>query len=245
LQNVLVSDDGPVRIITINRPEKANSVNSAMAIAMQEAMVAFEESDQRVAIITGAGPKAFSTGADMRDIPEIWRMMPTVGFRSQKPIIAAVNGWCVGGAFMTVVMCDLCVAGSSARFSYPEGRIGHTGGVAAALAGRVPHKIAMEILFLGDAITAQRAYDVGLVNKVVADDEVLPEALKMAHQLAGYAPMVMAMLKRFITDKVLPKGPSELMLAAQAEVRSVFNSADMKEGLAAFAEKRSASYIGR
>jgi enoyl-CoA hydratase/carnithine racemase len=242
---ISVRDDGLVRIITIDRPDKANAINKEMAVALQAAFVAFEASEQRVAILTGTGDKAFSTGADMRDIPEIWRMMPTVGFKSQKPIIAAVTGWCVGGAFMTVVMCDLCVATESTRFSYPEGRIGHTGGVAAGLAGRIPHKIAMELLFLGEAIDARRAYEVGLVNRIVPDGEHLTQALVMAHQLAGYAPMVMSMLKRFVTESILPKGPSERMLAAQLDVRAVMDSEDMREGLKAFQEKRTPKYVGR
>lgn len=245
MDEIKVRDEGAVRIITINRPDKANAINKPMAIALQQAFIAFEASDQRVAVLTGEGAKAFSTGADMKDIPEIWRMMPTVGFRSEKPIIAAVTGWCVGGAFMTAVMCDLCVATENAKFSYPEGRIGHTGGVAAALAGRIPHKIAMEILMLGDVVEARRAYEVGLVNRLVPEGEHLNAALAMAHQLAGYAPLVMSTLKRFITETVLPKGPSEKMLAAQRDIRTIMESEDMKEGLVAFQEKRAPAYIGR
>jgi enoyl-CoA hydratase/carnithine racemase len=245
MELITTRDDGQVRIITINRPEKANAINKPMAVALQAAFVAFEASDQRVAILTGAGEKAFSTGADMRDIPEIWRMMPTVGFKSQKPIIAAVNGWCVGGAFMTMVMCDMCVATKSARFSYPEGRIGHTGGVAAALAGRIPHKVAMELLLLGEPIDAQRAYEVGLVNRVVPDGEHLTQALVIAHQLAGYAPMVMSVIKRYVTDSILAKGPSERMIAGQLEVRAIMDSEDMQEGLRAFQDKRAPNYVGR
>ncbi len=113
---------------------------------------------QRVAIPTGNGGRAFSAGADVTDLPELWRCVPTVGIKTDKPVIAAVSGWCIGGALVMAMMCDLLVAGDNARFSYPEGKVGITGGMIAGLAARIPHKIAMEIMLLGEPLDAARAY---------------------------------------------------------------------------------------
>src|SRR5258706_9323119 len=94
---VTVEERGPVSIIAINRPEKMNAINKAVAIELQQAFAAFDRSAQRVAILTGNGGRAFSAGADVTDLPELWRCVPTVGIVTEKPIIAAVSGWCIGG----------------------------------------------------------------------------------------------------------------------------------------------------
>lgn len=244
MPTVLVEDKGSVRIITINRPDARNAIDRQTALDLQAAFVDFEQSAQRVAVLTGAGDKAFSAGADIKDPPEIWRIMPGVGFESEKPIICAVTGWCIGGALMTMVMSDLCVASSTARFSYPEARIGITGGVAAALANRIPHKIAMEILLLGRPLDATRAYEAGLVNSVVEPGCHLDAAFEMAEELAGLAPLVLHTIKRFVR-KTLPKSPSELMLEAQMEIGAIAVSADKREGELAFKEKRVPQFTGK
>ena len=155
---VTVEDRGPVTIIAINRPEKLNAINKAVAVELQQAFAEFDRSAQRVAVLTGAGERAFSSGADVTDLPELWRCVPTVGITTEKPIIAAVSGWCIGGGLVMAMMCDLLVAAENARFSYPEGKVGITGGMIAGLAARIPHKIAMEIMLLGEPIDAERAY---------------------------------------------------------------------------------------
>ena len=111
-----------------------------------------------LAALTGAGNEAFSGGADTGNFPELWRCIPTVGFETGKPIISAVGGWCVGGALVLSMMCDLTVAAENARFSYPEARLGFTGGLIAGLAARIPHKVAMEMMLLCRIVDAQRAY---------------------------------------------------------------------------------------
>ena len=153
-----VEERGPVTIVSINRPEKLNAINKAVAIELQQAFAAFDCSDQRVAILTGAGGRAFSAGADVTDLPELWRCVPTVGIATEKPIIAAVRGWCIGGGLVMAMMCDLLVAAEDAKFSYPEGKVGITGGMIAGLAARIPHKIAMEMMLVGEPIGAERAY---------------------------------------------------------------------------------------
>ncbi len=234
-----------VALITIRRPEKANAINAAVARNLQAAWSRFQAGEERVAVIAGEGERAFSSGADVLDPPELWRAIPGVGARLDKPVIAATSGHCIGGAIVLVMMCDLCVAAESTRFSYPEARLGFTGGMIAGLAGRIPHKIAMEIMLLGHVVTAQRAYEVGFVNRVVPDGGHVEVALEWAHELAGYAPLVLRTLKRFVDEAVLPKGPSELMAHAQRDLGVVRESQDIAEGRAAWREKRTPNYQGR
>ena len=242
---VSVEERGPVSIISINRPEKLNAINKAVAIELQEAFAAFDHSAQRVAILTGGGGRAFSAGADVTDLPELWRCVPTVGIVTDKPIIAAVAGWCIGGGLVMAMMCDLLVASESAKFSYPEGKVGITGGMIAGLAARIPHKIAMEMMLVGEPIGAERAYQIGLANRVVPDGREVEEALALAEKIVGLAPLALAAMKRFVNDGVLPKGPAELAARYGAELAAVRNSADAAEGVRAFKERRKPRYQGR
>jgi enoyl-CoA hydratase/carnithine racemase len=240
-----VKERGPVSIISINRPEKLNAINKAVAIELQDAFAAFDRSAQRVAILCGAGGRAFSAGADVTDLPELWRCVPTVGIMTDKPIIAAIGGWCIGGGLVMAMMCDLLVAAESARFSYPEGKVGITGGMIAGLAARIPHKIAMEMMLVGEPISAERAYQIGLANRVVPDGREVEEAVVLAEKIVDLAPLALAAMKRFVNDGVLPKGPAELAARYGAELAAVRNSADAAEGVRAFKEKRRPRYQGR
>jgi enoyl-CoA hydratase/carnithine racemase len=242
---VTVEERGPVSIVSINRPEKLNAINKAVAIALQQAFAAFAGGGQRVAILTGAGGRAFSAGADITDLPELWRCVPGVGFTTDKPILAAVAGWCIGGALVMAMMCDLMVAAESAQFSYPEGKVGITGGMIAGLAARIPHKIAMELMLLGEPIGAARAHQAGLVNRIVSNGEEVAEALALAGRIAQLAPLALATMKRFVNQHVLPQGPAELAARFAAELAAVRGSADAAEGRRAFRERRPPRYEGR
>src|SRR3546814_9547568 len=123
--------------------------------------------------------------------PDYRSFTPGVGVDLDKPIISAVSGWCVGGAVVLAQMCDLCVATEDAKFTYPEAKLGFAGGMIASLASRIPVKVAMELMLLGEVIDAQRAYDVGMVNRVVPNGQHIEEAMKMARRLAANAPVVM------------------------------------------------------
>jgi enoyl-CoA hydratase/carnithine racemase len=236
---VKVWDDGPVRIVQINRPEKGNAISAEVAVGIQDAMVAFDQDDAlRCAVITGAGPKAFSVGADVTRLPELWRCIPTVGYRPTKPVIAAVEGWCTGGALVVAMMADLCVTGRSGKFYYPEAKIGLTGGMIAALPGRIPHKIAMELILLCRVVGAERAAQVGLVNEVVDDGKALETAIAWGKEMAGFAPMVMGTLKQVITEEILPRGPSEIWALHGQRLDAIRYGEDAREGAAAFREKR-------
>jgi len=240
---VEVETKGAVSIIRINQPAKLNAISSRVAIELQEAFQTFNRSEQRVAILSSVGDRAFSSGADVTDLPELWRCVPGVGFRTEKPIIAATTGWCVGGGIVLVMMCDMMVSTASTIFYYPEAKLGLTGGMISSLASRMPHKLAMEIMLLGTKVRAQRAYEVGFVNRVVEEGRHEAEALAIAEELLGSAPLVISTLKRLV-DEILPPGPVERMMRINIDLAEVRNSADLQEGLAANREKRPPRFTG-
>jgi enoyl-CoA hydratase/carnithine racemase len=242
---VTVEESGEITIIRINRPERLNAISSAVAKDLQAAFQAFDRSDQRVAVLSAAGDRAFTAGADVGDLPELWRCIPNVGFKTDKPIIAAVSGWCVGGGIVMVMMCDLMVAAESTQFYYPEAKLGLTGGMISSLVTRMPHKLAMEVMLLGTKVPARRAYDVGFVNRVVPDGTHEAEALAMARELLNSAPLVLATLKHFVNEVILPPGPVERMVITGQAIARVRGSADMAEGIAAHKEKRKPRFTGR
>lgn len=245
MAQIQVHQDGLVTVITLNRPARKNAICKQTALELQEAFSAFDASDQRVAVITSSGQEAFSSGADVADPPELWRCIPGTGFVTDKPLIAATTGWVVGGAIVLTMMCDLIVAADNTRFSYPEARLGFTGGMIAGLAARIPHKVAMDVMMLGRTLEAQRAYDVGLVTEVVPLGQQLEVALRHAHTLAHSAPLVLRTLKRFVNQHVLPRGPSEQMADTMRQLKAVNESLDALEGRNAFREKRPPVFQGR
>lgn len=237
-------DDG-VTLITLNRPHKKNAMNRQAALDVQRAFDAFDRSEQRVAIFTGTGDDAFCAGADLNDKPEFWRCTPTVGFRTEKPVIAAVGGWCIGGGLVFAMMSDIAVASENAIFQYPEAKLGFTGGIVASMAARIPHKFAMEVMLLGRRFNADRALQMGLVNQVTPRGRHVDAALAIARELAQSAPLVLKMLKRSVVQEVVAQSPAERMARTHAQLVTIAESADAKEGPAAFREKRAPVYQGK
>lgn len=234
-----------ISLFTINREAKRNAICSKTAAALQVAFEEFDRSEQRVAVITGAGSAAFTAGADVADVPELWRCIPTVGIRTEKPIISAVSGWCVGGGVVLAMMSDLVVATEDAKFSYPEAKLGIAQGMIAGLAARIPHKMAMEIMLLARTVDANRAYQMGLVNEVVPSGQHVTAAISMARELTNMAPLVLKMLKRFVTEGVLTQGPTERFGHVRRDMEIIAQSADIKEGFQAHREKRKPKFTGR
>ena len=241
------SDEG-IATITLNRPDKMNALSNGLIAELVEAFQRLQDSEDRVCILTGAGERAFSVGADLRDPPrdpELWECMPGVGVFLDKPVIAAVNGYCVGGAFCLVEFCDLAVADETADFFYPEAQIGFCGGLIAGLAARIPHKLAMEFMMTGAHISARRAADIGMINQATPKGGHIEAAMGYATVLRDSAPIVLRTLKRFVRDTVVARGPSELQGLARRELLAISRSEDQKEGGRAFREKRAPAFSGR
>ncbi len=226
-----------IAVITINRPAQRNAINNDVATGLRAAWERFNAGDERVAILTHAG-EHFSVGVDVKAPAEDFpACVPNVGVRLTKPLIAAVSGWTVGGAVVMVQMADLCVAADTTKFLFPEAKVGFTGALIAGLAARIPHKVAMELMLLGEEIGAERAYQVGLVNKVVPREQLLDAAMAYARTLAANAPMVIALLREFVSE-VLPRGPSEHVARGRLAIAHVRQSDDATEGVAGFKAKR-------
>ncbi|MBM9463044.1 enoyl-CoA hydratase/isomerase family protein [Aeromicrobium sp. YIM 150415] len=237
------SDEG-VAIITLDRPEKLNALNTALVADLEQALIRFRDSSDRAAVLTGAGERAFSAGADLDDNPmDLFRAVPHVGFELDKPLVAAVHGHVIGGGYVLAQHCDLIVAADTTRFLYPEAMIGFTGGISAGLAARVPLKHAMEFLLLGEPMSGERAYEIGMVNRCVPYGEHLELATAWARRLADSAPLVVQRLRQDCEDSVL-RSPSERAARTRYNLSTVNDSKDYAEALSARAEKRQPNWVG-
>jgi crotonobetainyl-CoA hydratase len=250
---VLVSRHGHVLTITLNRPSAMNAVNAEVSTRVGAAL---EEADKdagvRAIVLTGAGDRAFSAGADLKalsrgeavtapDHPD-WGFAGYVRHPVSKPTIAAVNGFALGGGTELALASDLVVAVESASFGLPEvsrGLFAAAGGVF-RLPGQIPRKIAMEMIFTGAPVSATRAHELGLVNHVVPDGSALEAALALAAKICANAPLAVQASKRLamgLDDGVLPD--EELSWQRNdRETAAIFTSEDAREGTRAFAEKR-------
>src|SRR5271169_909894 len=253
---VLRERKGHVEILTINRPEARNAINGAVSRAMSSFMDELAEDDDCwVVVITGSGDKAFSAGMDLKAFAggeggDIMGASGGFGGLTQrdfpKPLIAAVNGSALAGGLEIILSCDLVVAADHATFGIPEAKRGLIAGAGGLLRlpKRLPMAIALELALTGDPVDAERAYALGLVNKVVPADQVLPEAVALAQRIAANAPLAVRHSKRVM--KHAADVPESEGWAINAEsVAVVFSSADAREGPIAFAEKRPPNWQGK
>ena len=230
--------------ITLRRPERRNALSAEMTALLNESFRRFAASDDRVALLSAEGDH-FCAGVDVTDpSKEAWKGVPNVGVKIDKPLISAVQGWAVGAGFTLTMMSDLCVVDETAQFMFPEAKLGLFGGITAGLVSRIPHKVAVEFLMLGDPLPAQRAYEVGLVNRVAPKGGAQAAGLDMAQRLADAAPLVLQTIKR-ATLETLPKSPAEIAYPQMGYLTEIATSEDYKEGVAAFKEKRKAKFTGR
>ena len=250
---VLVERRDGVLIITINRPQAKNSLNLAVAEGVAAAVDELDASDDlRVGVLTGAGG-TFSAGMDLKaflrgETPSI-EGRGLCGITQQpprKPLIAAVEGWALAGGFELVLACDLVVAAETAKFGVPEVKrsLVAAGGAALQLPRRMPYAIALELLLTGEPLTAPRAAEVGLVNRVTAEGGALDGALQLAATISQNGPLAVA------ATKAVARGSGDWSFAEgwqqQAElIAPVFASEDAREGATAFAEKRAPVWKGR
>jgi enoyl-CoA hydratase/carnithine racemase len=250
-----VERDGPVTTITITRPEVMNAIHPPASTALSAAFDAFvADPDAWVAILTGAGDKAFSAGNDLKfqagggrvESPPSGFGGLTSRFDNPKPVIAAVNGLALGGGFELVLACDIAIASERASFGLPEPRVG-----LAALAGglhRLPRQIglkpAMGMLLTGRRVDAREALALGIVNEVVAPGDLLAAARRWADQICECSPASVRTSKRVALEGLAHASLEQAMAARYDAIADLVKSADFVEGPRAFAEKRKPRWTG-
>ncbi len=253
---VLTEQPAPgVGLVRINRPEARNALNLEVRRLIAQHLTAYgEDKDIRCVILTG-NDKAFAAGADIKEMANassidmlqrrqdrLWRATAAC----PKPVIAAVNGFALGGGCELAMTCDIIVAGESARFGQPEVKIGIIpgGGATQRLTRAVGKYKAMRYLLTGDLFGAKDAYDMGLVSEVVPDADVEKRAIAIAQQICELPPLAIELVKESVLRGM--DGSLDTGLALETKsIQLLFASEDQKEGMAAFIEKRKPNFQGR
>lgn len=231
--------------ITISRPEKRNAFTAEMFTDLRACFDRFSTGEARVAILKSCDDKVFSAGADLTNPPEnFWQGVPEFGFRCDKPIIAAISGKAIGVGMVLAMMSDFVVVTQDAELIYPEAKIGIAKGAVTALMRRVPMRVALEMILIGDPIPAQHAYETGMVNRITPNGQHVAVAREMAEKLSANAPLVVEMLKRMSLD-ALGDTPIQTLFDASRRIDHVVNSQDAKDALDAFRAKRKPTFNGR
>lgn len=254
---LLIADDGAVRVITVNRPDKLNALDSATLDALHAAFdAAASDAAVKCVVLTGAGPKAFVAGADISQMHQLTpvqgrdfsqrgqRMMRRVE-KMPKPVIAMINGFALGGGLELAMCCHLRVAADSARLGQPEINLGLIPGFGGTqrllrLAGRAA---TLELCLVGTPVDAARALALGIVNRVVAAADLRDETMKLATQLASSAPLAM----RGVIDCVNVGGECGIEEGLEYETAQfglMFATHDMRQGTSAFLERRKPAFNG-
>lgn len=251
---VTLERDGAVAVITIDRPDKLNALTLAMYDQLGEAFDEVrDDASIGVAILTGAGERSFCVGADLEEsIPALtegrfdiseWDGAHQKHSRLEKPVIAAIDGLCLGGGFEIMLSTDIRIASTTASFALPETGVGvvPAGGTLVRLIRQIPYAFAMDLMLRGDRIDAATAARYGLINRVVDPAELVDTARTVAEELLGKSRTAMATVKRAVRELAdLPEGEA-FRREAQLGQRA-FDSDDAREGLAAFAQRRTPSF---
>ena len=254
-ETILVERRGRVTLVTLNRPQALNALNGQVLADLLAAMAAFDaDPDQGCAVITGSA-KAFAAGADIKEMQrQGFADMYAADFfsgwdaftRTRKPIIAAVAGYALGGGCELAMMCDFILAADTAKFGQPEIKLGVTPGMGGSQ--RLTHAVgkakAMEMCLTGRMIDAEEAERAGLVARIVPAADLVDEAVKTAATIAGMAPLAVIANKEMVNAAF----ETPLTQGVQFERRlfhGLFGTADQKEGMAAFVEKRRGEWTGR
>ena len=250
---LLRSREGHVEVLTINRPQARNAINLATAQALHAALDECEHDDDVWAVVlTGAEDKAFSAGMDLKAFARGEFPATDQGFggltkrRFPKPLICAANGSAFAGGFEMLLSCDLVVAAEHAVFGIPEAQRGLIAGAGGLirLPRRIARSVALEMALTAEPLSAGRAYDVGLVNRVVPSAQVLPTALALAQRICANAPLAVRTSKRVMLD-AMDVNEEEGWELNNAAFGTIAASSDALEGAIAFAEKRAPVWQGR
>lgn len=255
-ENILVSTDGPVGIVTLNRPAALNALNRALTAELSAAVAAFDADAAIAAIVVTGSDRAFAAGADIKEIAdksfaEVWEEQFITATwegvaRVRKPVIAAVSGHAVGGGCELALMCDIIVASETARFSLPETRIGVIPGAGGTqrLTRILGKALAMDMILTGRVMGAEEARAHGLVSRVVPAGAQLTEAIAIARQLAGASGIILQIAKEAV-NKSQETHLQEGLYVERRLLYATFATEDRREGMAAFAEKRSPQFLNR
>jgi enoyl-CoA hydratase len=252
---ILTETRGRVGLVTLNRPQVMNALNNQLMRELMDALETFDKNDVIGAMVITGNEQAFAAGADIKEMADktIQQMMDSDHIAVfgrirtiQKPVIAAVSGWALGGGCEVALSCDMIVASESAKFGQPEINIGVIPGAGGTqrLSRAVGKAIAMEMILNDRRLTAQEAYQFGMVNRVVPVEEYLEAALKLAEEIASRAPIAVRDAKKMINqtyERFLADG-----LAEEKQVfYNLFATEDQKEGMKAFTEKRTPEWKGK
>jgi len=252
--NILVEIEAPIATVTLNRPKVLNALSPELIRELTTALGELDSDDTVRAVVLTGGPKVFAAGADIGDMADrgpveqlrrdqTGRWVALAGF--SKPLVAAVNGYALGGGCEVMLMCDLIVAGDSARLGQPEINLGIIPGAGGTqrwprTAGKYA---AMEVMLTGAPITAERAYQLGIVNRVVPSEMTIEVAKRLARQLAEKPPLAVRMAKEAVL-KAFEAPLSEGLASERKSFYFLFASEDQKEGMHAFLEKRKGVFKG-
>ena len=254
-EHILVESEPPIATITLNRPKVLNALSPELIGELTGALGALEADENVRAVVLTGGPKVFAAGADIGDMADrgpveqlrrdqTGRWLAFAAFT--KPLVAAVNGYALGGGCEVMLMCDLIVAGDTARVGQPEINLGIIPGAGGTqrwprTAGKY---VAMEVVLTGAMMTAERAYQLGIVNKVVPAEMTIEIAKRLARQLAEKPPLAVRMAKESVL-KAFETPLTEGLAGERKSFYFLFASEDQKEGMHAFLEKRKGVFKGR
>ena len=242
-----------IAIITINRPEQRNALSLEVRQGLFAAWDRFEnDADARIAILTGSGEKAFCAGGDLKEMverklqvpPRDMFPVPYENIKLSKPTIAAVNGVAFAGGWMISQACDLCVASNTAKFAITEVKVGRGSPWAAPLIHMIPQRIFMEIVLTGKPISAQRAYEIGLVNRIAEPAALMDAALELAREVLEGAPLSVAAARETVMLST-EMGRAAAIDAGYEAHFTAYTSEDAQEGPLAFSQKRKPDWKGR